>query len=193
MESQRNASCSSQLSNLTSRTEDEPETDVKYLTNFQSLLVSEELPINLPRLVEPDLSVQRSLSSVPPNSSVPTKGTMKFYVMQMLSDIGLNEVDIKKFSSRLGPKGFSALANYKIACGHMELPTAWGDAQIRAYHIYTNFKYYKAQYLTRMWNVIKELGEFLLCPVSEGQEVDFELVNMQAREMKDNKVPVSRQ
>ena len=193
MESQRNASCSSQLSNLTSRVEDESVIDAKYLTNFQSLLASEDPLLNLPRAVEPDLSVQRSFSSVTPISSAPGKGTMKFYAMQMLSEIGLNEVDIKKFSSRLGPKGFSALANYKIACGHMELPTAWGDAQIRAYHIYTNFKYYEAQYLTRMWNVIKELGEFLLCPVSEGQEADFELVKMQAREMKDNKVPVSRQ
>ena len=36
-------------------------------------------------------------------------------------------------------------------------------------------------------------GEFLLCPVTEGQEADFELVKMQAKEMKDNKVPVSRQ
>ena len=44
-----------------------------------------------------------------------------------------------------------------------------------------------------MWNAIKDLGEFLLCPVSEGQEADFKLVKMQAKEMKDNKVPVSRQ
>ena len=43
-----------------------------------------------------------------------------------------------------------------------------------------------------MWKTIKDLGKAMLPPISEQQEADFELVREQAKDVKDNKVPVSK-
>ena len=122
-----------------------------------------------------------------------SESNTKTFALNLLSKLGLNESDIKKFTKDIGPKGYSALANFAVACEFMEIPTEWGSKQIQAFLIYVNYKYYAASYLERMWKTIQELGKFLLQPISERQEADFELVKNQGKEIKDNKVPVSKQ
>ena len=104
----------------------------------------------------------------------------------------LNEADIKSFTAGMGIKGYSALANFHVACEHFNLPVAWGPKQVKAFLIFINYKYYAASYVTRMWLTIRRLGKLLLQPITEKQEADFELVYQQAKEIKDNKVPVSK-
>ena len=117
--------------------------------------------------------------------------TTKSFAIAALSELGLNEAQIKTFTKGMSIKGFSAIANFKIACQFFSLPVAWGDEQIKVFLIYVNYKFYTSGYLYRQWKTIKELGEMLGCPVTEQHEADFELVQLQAREIKDNKVPVS--
>ena len=116
----------------------------------------------------------------------------KEVALRTLKALDWTSSDIKSFTSCMGIKGFSALANFHIACEYLHLPAAWGPEQVKAFLIYVNHKYYSAAYLTRMCKTIKDLGKAMLQPISEQQEADFELVREQAREVKDNKVPVSK-
>ena len=117
---------------------------------------------------------------------------MKEFALCTLKALDWTSRDIKSFTSRMGIKGFSVLANFHIACEYLNLPVAWGPEQIKVFLIYVNHKCYSASYLTRMWKTIKDLGKAMLQPISEQQEADFELVREQAKEVKDNKVPVSK-
>ena len=106
--------------------------------------------------------------------------------------MGLDEDDICSFTDGMGAKGYSALANFHVACEHFNLPLVWGPRQVKAFLIFVNYKYYAASYVARMWHTIKSLGKLLLQLLSSEQEADYELVYQQAKDIKDNKVPVSK-
>ena len=80
-------------------------------------------------------------------------------------------------------KGFLALPNFRITCGHFELPVASALSQIQAVLVYLNFKYYAAQYSSRMWGTIRVLGNYICSHLTDQQEADFKLVHLQAKEI----------
>ena len=116
----------------------------------------------------------------------------KEFALEALSEIGMTSAEIKKFTVKMGNPGFSAIANFKLACEMFDLPIAWEEDQVKAFLIFINSKFYSAAYLRRQWNAIQSLGEWLDCPVTEDQQADFELVENQGQELKDNKVPISK-
>ena len=128
----------------------------------------------------------------PTEQEVISAANSKEFVLHSLKVMGLDDEDIHSFTARMGAKGYSALANFHVACEHFNLPLAWGPRQVTAFLIFVNYKYYTASYVARMWGSIKSLGKLLLQPITSEQEADFELVFQQANEIKDNKVPVSK-
>ena len=132
------------------------------------------------------------MTSDPAENESFSASTTKEFAIRSLEAMELNEADIKSFTAGMGIKGYSALANFHVACEHFNLPVAWGPKQVKAFLIFINYKYYAASYVARMWITIRRLGKLLLQPITEKQEADFELVYQQAKEIKDNKVPVSK-
>ena len=122
----------------------------------------------------------------------PMPTNTKEFALETLSDIGMTSAEIKKFTAKMGAPAFSAIANFKLACEMFDEPIAWGEDQVKAFLIYINSKFYSAAYLRRQWNAIQSLGEWLDCPVTEELQADFELVENQGQELKDNKVPISK-
>ena len=116
----------------------------------------------------------------------------KKFALEALYELGFTQLEVQSFTKKMGTRGFSAVVNFKLACEMMDLPLSWGEEQVRAFLIYINYKYYSTGYLDRMWSTIKKLGKHLDCPITEAQEADFELVLDAGKELKDNKVPVSR-
>ena len=165
--------------------------DVNNLFELQSLSLAEVYEDEDPYVRGIMAGLRDRPASIGALPNVPKTNNTKAYALMLLNELGLNKADITKFTAGMGPKGYSALANFRIACDYMGVPVSWGEQQIQAYLIYVNYKYYAAQYLTRQWKTIVDLGEFLCAPVSEKQIADFELVQAQAKEIKDNKVPVS--
>ena len=115
------------------------------------------------------------------------------YALQALQELGFSKPEVKQFTSKIGIRGYAAIANFKLACEMMGVPFVWGEEQVKAFLIYINFKYYSTSYLNRMWSCINKLGTWLDCPITDEQEADFELVLNGGKELKDNKVPVSRE
>ena len=128
----------------------------------------------------------------PAEQEVFSAANTKEFALRSLNELNLDEDDIRRFTKGMGAKGYSALANFHVACEHFNLPVAWGPKQVKAFLIFVNYKYYAASYVAHMWNTIRNLGKLLLQPVTSEQEADFELVFQQAKEIKDNKVPVSK-
>ena len=76
--------------------------------------------------------------------------TTKDFAIRSLKALNLNDSDITSFTSGMGIKGYSALANYHVACEHFNLPVAWGAQQVQAFLIFINYKFYAASYVARM-------------------------------------------
>ena len=165
--------------------------DVNNLFELQSLSLAEVYEDEDPYVRGIMAGLRDRPASISAQHNILQPNNTKAYALMLLNELGLNKTDITKFTAGMGPKGYSALANFRIACDYMGVPVSWGEQQLQAYLIYVNYKYYAAQYLTRQWKTILDLGEFLCAPVSEKQIADFELVQAQAKEIKDNKVPVS--
>ena len=128
----------------------------------------------------------------PAEQEIISAANSKEFALRLLKAIGLDDEDIQNFTKGMGVKGFSALVNFHVACEHFNLPVTLGPKQVKAFLIFINYKYYTASYIARMRDIIKSLGKLMLQPITSEQEADFELVFQQAKEIKDNKVPVSK-
>ena len=93
----------------------------------------------------------------------------------------------------MDPKGFAAIVNFKLGCLYSSLPVQWGQPQVKAFPIYIHVKFYTTAYLIRMWNTITKLAELFDDVILEENEQDYQAVKDQAKEIKDNKVPISKE
>ena len=135
---------------------------------------------------------QVQVEADPAEQEVISADNTKDFALRSLKAMGLHGEDIRSFTAGMGAKGYSALANFHVACEHFNLPLAWGSKQVKAFLIFINYKYYSAPYVARMWHTIQSLGKLLSQPLSSEQEADYELVYQQAKDIQDNKVPVSK-
>ena len=88
-------------------------------------------------------------------------------------------------------KGVGALVNYYLGCQYGKLLVAWGEQQLQAFLRYVHIKFYTAGYLTRQWAHLQKIGKLVSQPISDAIEQQFQLVLNHAKDIKDNKVPVS--
>ena len=107
--------------------------------------------------------------------------------------MGLKDNTIKKFTKKMDPKGFAAIVNFKLGCLYSSLLIQWGQPQVKAFLIYVHIKFYTTAYLIRMWNTITKLAMLFDDEISEENEQGFQAVKDQAKEIKDTKVPISRE
>ena len=71
-------------------------------------------------------------------------------------EMGLTQKVVKYFSSRMSAREFSEIANFKLTCGMLILPTSWAEDQVKAFLIYINYKFCATEYLNHMLKTIKK-------------------------------------
>ena len=90
-------------------------------------------------------------------------------------------------------KRFHAIANFIEACEDYKLPCEWGDDQISAFLDRLDDKYYSVSTLDSQWNAIQQIGLDLGHPMSQDMKLEYLYVKNNCKEIKDDKVPVSRE
>lgn len=167
--------------------------DVNESTISSSSEEFDENAFNSPSMVGRLTTKQVLANHDPAEREIIPAASSKEFAFRSLKAMGLDDAEIQSFTKGMGAKGFSALANFHIACEYFDLPLAWGAKQVKAFLIFINYKFYAASYVSYLWYTIRKLGNLLLQPITSEQEADFELVYQQAKEIKDNKVPVSQE
>ena len=85
------------------------------------------------------------------------------------------------------------MKNYILACIEFNLPFAMGDDQISAFLDKLDEAFYAASTLEGQWGTLKRVCHAIKFTVVHKHEVHYKAVKADCREVKDNKLPVSRE
>ena len=109
----------------------------------------------------------------------------------VLHEIGID--DVIPFVADWPRAKFRAMENYISACIEFNLPFAMGDDQISAYLDKLDEAFYAASTLEGHWGTLKRVCHAIGFKVVHKHEVHYKAVKADCREVKDNKLPVSRE
>ena len=122
--------------------------DVNESTISSSSEESDENAFNSPSTVGRLTTKQVLANHDPAEREIIPAASSKEFAFRSLKAMGLDDVEIQSFTKGMGAKGFSALANFHIACEYFNLPLAWGAKQVKAFLIFINYKFYAASYVS---------------------------------------------
>ena len=108
---------------------------------------SEEITENSPQIRGHRNKKQAAVNSDPAENESFSMLTTKDFALRSPRKLDLNNDDIKSFMAGMGIKGYSALANFHVACEYFNLQVEWGPKQVKAFLIFINYKYYAASYV----------------------------------------------
>ena len=112
-------------------------------------------------------------------------------VCTVLHEMGVD--DVIAFVADWPRAKFRAMENYISACIEFNLPFAMGDDQISAFLDKLDEAFYAASTLEAQWGTLKRVCHAIKFTVVHKHEVHYKAVKADCREVKDNKLPVSRE
>ena len=160
-------------------------------------------PINTANLVAPKLdmpgnaAIPLSILQLPATQSthrplvtnLPVNPALVSKVSEMLLSMGM--VDPQEELCRWSEKMFHAIALFAQACATSGLQSLWGSAQTAAFLDLLHKNYYSVSTLDAYWKAFLKVGKILGKTVSAKEQNDFVLFREEAKELQDNKLPVS--
>ena len=97
-----------------------------------------------------------------------------------------------KYVNKLKAKDIDAITNFVVVCDWNNLPYEWEPLQIIAYMNRLHKAYYVEMTLRRHWKTLEDLGTYLGKEPMDEAIALFDWVLANAKESKDDKVPVSK-
>ena len=117
--------------------------------------------------------------------------TSAMQVCTILSELGVPSV--VGYVADWAPSRFHAMLNFIAACIEFDLPFQLGDQQLSAFLDQLDICYYSASTLDSSWGTIKKVAADLQIKIAPKHHAHFKAVKADCKEVKDNRLPISRQ
>ena len=123
-------------------------------------------------------------------SNLPVNSHLAVRVRDTLRIMGVRNTDreIRRWST----KCFHSITLFIQACHKQNLNSCWGCKQKAAYLDLLHQIYYSTSTLDAYWNLFKKVGHLIGASMTTQGEIDFVLVKEDAKELKDDRLSVSK-
>ena len=140
---------------------------------------------------------ERVLASLHPETSafvkrhlhLVTNSPMALIMVEVMNMLGMTNlgVEIAMWLSHI----FNGLANLWEACDRNELKLEWEHDQITVWLDLMHDKFYSGSTLDSQWSGLKRVGKLIGKKTTKIQELHFLYIRVHAKEIKDNKFPIT--